>query len=267
MSVARALRSLAGATRANGRPSRRAHTTAHLYYQSDRVPRSLTSSGLVGTHRDALGTDAEFFGVDPVPTEVRIADGRGESLTLDANGFCLATDSRLAEHIDYYDNDAILNRYYASCEALVQAHTGAERVIAFDHNVRSRAKRADGRLSGAGASAVQEPLTTYGVHNDYTVSSAPRRIEQLSAATLGVNDTLRARADAPPPIDASAIDAHLSGRWRFVNVWRNISAAPVERSPLAMCDAGPHMVHSHTGHLPLGALLIPRTMCGTGATR
>ena len=27
---------------------------------------------------------------------------------------------------------------------------------------------------------------------------------------------------------------------------------------------GPHMVHSHTVHLPFGALLIPCTMCGTG---
>ena len=27
---------------------------------------------------------------------------------------------------------------------------------------------------------------------------------------------------------------------------------------------GPHMVHSHTVHLPLGALLSPCTMCGTG---
>ena len=31
-------------------------------------------------------------------------------------------------------------------------------------------------------------------------------------------------------------------------------------------SAGPHMVHSHTVHLPLGALLSPCTMCGTGAS-
>ena len=32
------------------------------------------------------------------------------------------------------------------------------------------------------------------------------------------------------------------------------------------CETGPHMVHSHTVHLPLGALLIPCNMCGTGAS-
>ena len=31
--------------------------------------------------------------------------------------------------------------------------------------------------------------------------------------------------------------------------------------------AGPHMVHSHTAHLPLGALLTWCAMCGTGADR
>ena len=33
----------------------------------------------------------------------------------------------------------------------------------------------------------------------------------------------------------------------------------------AECGPGPHMVPSHTVHLPLGALLTPCTMCGTGA--
>ena len=35
-------------------------------------------------------------------------------------------------------------------------------------------------------------------------------------------------------------------------------------SPLVSYEAGPHMVHCRTVHLPLGALLIWRTMCGTG---
>ena len=40
-------------------------------------------------------------------------------------------------------------------------------------------------------------------------------------------------------------------------------------SPAGRYWPGPHTVHCHAVHLPLGALLIPRTMCctGTGATR
>ena len=33
-----------------------------------------------------------------------------------------------------------------------------------------------------------------------------------------------------------------------------------------MHEPGPHIVHSHTVHLALGALRIPRTMCGTGTS-
>ena len=51
--------------------------------------------------------------------------------------------------------------------------------------------------------------------------------------------------------------------------WRNRQRGGVhpERAPhlLGLVRRGgqtPHMAHCHTVHLPLGALLIPRTMCG-----
>ena len=132
------------------RLARHASTRALMHYQSDHVPRSLTSTGRVGTRRDLAGSDAEFFGVDPVPTRVDIEDGRGAGFTLDANGFCLVGHAsehidpnpnptlplrtpthtptpnptpnpnpnpnqvgHAWEHIDYYDNASILNVYYA----------------------------------------------------------------------------------------------------------------------------------------------------------
>ena len=111
-------------------------------------------------------------------------------------------------------------------------------MLAFDHNLRARARKEKMEgLKGAGASAVQEPLITYGVHNDYTVRSAPRRVEALTQP-LAVNDTLRARGSgAAAPIDAAQLARLLRGRWLFVNVWRNVSTAPVESRPLALCDA------------------------------
>ena len=90
-----------------------------MHYQSERVPRSLTSTGRVGTRRDLAGSDGEFFGVDPAPTAVDIEDARGAGFTLDGNGFCMV--SHAWEHIDYYDNTAILNTYYAEVETLVRA--------------------------------------------------------------------------------------------------------------------------------------------------
>jgi hypothetical protein len=212
-------------------------TTATLYYQGPEVPRSLTSTGLVGTNRDVQGSDGEFFGVTPTPTVTSVRDGRGQPFSLDENGFC-RVDHAWA-HVDYYDNEAILGKYYSECEALVARHTGASRVLAFDHNLRARARKAAAdSLKGAGANAVQEPLITYGVHNDYTLASAPRRIEQLSQPR-GPNDTLRVRLEqgASSPIAADEVERLLSGRWQFINVWRNVSPEPVARAPLALCDA------------------------------
>eukprot|EP00966_Prymnesium_polylepis_P332942 7388415-Prymnesium_polylepis.1 len=138
---------------------RRCSTSAKLYYQGEAVPRSLTSTGLVGTNRDVAGSDGEFFGVDPVATTVAIANGRDRAFTMDENGFC-RVDHHI-EHIDYWDNSAILDTYYTQCEALVAAQTGATRVLAFDHNLRARRrKEAADMLKGDGANAVQEPLIT-----------------------------------------------------------------------------------------------------------
>lgn len=218
-----------------GRTTRRASTQALLHYQSDEVPRSIVSTGLVGTKRDVEGSDSEFFGVNPAPREMRISDARDQHFTLDTNGFCCI--SHPVEHIDYFDNSAVLTKYYAQCEALVAEHTGAARVLAFDHNLRSqKRKQAAVRLKGTGANAVQEPLINYGVHNDYTLASSGRRVEQLSLP-LGINDTLRTRAANSPPIQPREVESLLRGRWCFINVWRNVSPAPVERFPLALCDA------------------------------
>lgn len=64
------------------------HISAELLFL-EQVPTSILSTGQVGTNRDLLGSDGEFFGTDPLGLEVKIADGRGHRKTLDENGFCL----------------------------------------------------------------------------------------------------------------------------------------------------------------------------------
>ncbi|CAE7753213.1 unnamed protein product [Symbiodinium sp. CCMP2456] len=212
--------------------STQASTVGRLYFQSDQVPRSIISTGRVGTNRDLLGSDGEFFGTDPVALEVPIANGRDEKLNLDENGFCLLPHSWA--HIDYYDNEMVVETYYSECEDIVRKATGASRALAFDHNIRAKQrKQAGDRLRGG--SAVQEPLVSYGIHNDYTVTSSEQRIRQL-AKPPSKNDTRR-NADGSSLIDAAEVDQMLRKRWLFVNVWRNIADTPVESFPLAACDA------------------------------
>mmetsp|Transcript_58373 Transcript_58373/g.107754 ORF Transcript_58373/g.107754 Transcript_58373/m.107754 type:complete len:328 (-) Transcript_58373:81-1064(-) len=208
-------------------------TTAKVYYQGSDVPTSLKSTGKVGTYRDAQGSDAEFFGVNPVATEVEVFSARDEDKTLDDNGFQLFPHAW--SHIDYYDNDDVLMKYYPEVESLVKKCTGATKVVAFDHNIRSKSKKTAG-VALANGNAVQEPLITYGVHNDYTVTSAPLRVRQL-AQPPKLNDTLRPRLGATPPIDPNELETLLEGRWMLINVWRNISEAAVQSFPLGFCDS------------------------------
>jgi hypothetical protein len=140
---------------------------------------------------------------------VVIHDARAEApdATLDDAGFTLVDHTTAVE--DLYDAKAIRERYYREMETLVARVTGASRVLAFDHNVRSsqKAERKDAeRLS-------LEPVRL--AHNDYTERSGPQRVRDL----LGD--------------DAAAL---LERRCAVINVWKPIRG-PVETAPLAVCDA------------------------------
>lgn len=216
-------------------------TSAHLYYQGPSVPRTLTSTGCVGVHRNLAGSDSDFFGVDSVPTLCEIQDGRQspEPFSLDTHGFELVDETRENPHINYFAPAEVLDQYYPECEKLISRRTGASRVIAFDHNIRAKSRKpaaeaanSRGAPDGGGGPSIQEPLITYGVHNDYTMASAPRRVEQL-AAPASANDTWR----GTPRLRTDQVERLLKGRWLFVNVWRNVSAQPVQRAPLGLLDA------------------------------
>jgi hypothetical protein len=92
-------------------------------------------------------------------------------------------------------------------EALVRRVTGATRVVAFDHNLRSAAKT-ERREPG-----IQPPVRY--THNDYTERSGPQRVRDLFGDEA----------------------EHLIGRrFAVINVWKPIRG-PVEQTPLAVCDA------------------------------
>lgn len=85
--------------------------------------------------------------------------------------------------------------------------------MAFDHNVRPRGLKRGG-VTIDGGNAVQGPAGT--VHNDYSVTSAPRRLEQL-AAPPKQNDT-RARPAPAHPVRmgfGSGFAIFVGKRWDF----------------------------------------------------
>ena len=141
---------------------------------------------------------------------VTIADARpiAATLSLDVEGFALLQAPTAFAAFD--DEAAIRSLYYAEVERLIAAATGADRVVAFDHNVRSAARAA------LGEAGIRGPVPR--THNDFTARSGRER--------------------AARELEARGLDLDLlDGRFAIVNLWRPIGR-PVEKSPLALCDAG-----------------------------
>ena len=140
---------------------------------------------------------------DRRPVGIHDARALEPAPTLDREGFELV---RFESATDSFEAGAI-PAYYRDVEGLVKRETGALRVVAFDHNLRSSAR---GVRRGDGPN---EPVRF--PHNDYTESSGPQRVRDLL------------------PDEATAL---LERRFAVVNVWKPIGW-PVEVAPLAVCDA------------------------------
>jgi len=142
---------------------------------------------------------------DRRPMPIRDARQLDPPPSLDREGFTLARHVTAVE--DLYDEQAVRGVYYRELETLVKDVTGAARVVAFDHNLRSAAR------AGKGEDGVQGPVRY--AHNDYTERSGPQRVRDL----LG-----------------GEAERVLRGRFAVINVWKPIRG-PVEQAPLAVCDA------------------------------
>lgn len=204
-------------------------------YQSQDVARSLVANGAIVTKRDGSGSDAELAGAKWAPTEVAVANARRAGpFALDRQGFQLCASPTALAYDDFYDEELILKRYYPECAALVKSITGAATVAAFDHNVRCASGK-DSSKTIKGGSAVQSPAPL--VHGDYTTTSGPRRLEQLSQPPKA-NDTLGKVLGGKAVVSREALEMARRGRFAIVNVWRSIRDEPVSVLPLACVDAG-----------------------------
>ena len=139
---------------------------------------------------------------------VTIRDGRPlrGQFHLDKHGFEFVDHQTAMQ--DFLDIDELKSVYYAEIEQLVKDHTGATRVVVFDHTLRAgdeptREKR-----------RVRGPV--YLAHNDYTEWSAPERVRIH--------------------FSAQEAEALLQNRFAIVQVWRAINR-PIELDPLAIAEA------------------------------
>jgi hypothetical protein len=131
-----------------------------------------------------------------------------QGLTLDVSGFeTIWHRSTLTDWESFQNSERVKAIDYPEVEAALKSHTGADKVVIFDHTLR------DSTIELGGA-ALREPVRR--VHDDQTFESAPRRV-----------------AKHLPPDEAAW---RLERRFAIVNFWRPVGG-PVLRTPLAICDA------------------------------
>lgn len=213
-------------------------TSGAFNYLEESVLPSLFRNGKVMTKRDPDGNDYDTVGLLVNKLELRVYNARllseEKRPVCDINGFELLNAPLLNESLDFYNNDSVLNDYYKQCAQLVAESTGA-RAYPFDHNIRSVSEKELGKRI-AGGQQIQEPL--HFVHGDYTLSSAPQRLQDLTQPPSG-NDTLNSiLRSGETLIDSADAQRVLNGgRFAIINVWRNITDTPVSIHPLALCDS------------------------------
>ena len=168
------------------------------------VDTGVTPVSLVGAPG---GTDTRTGGGQSDPCRVVLRNGRLDagSFALERNGFRFVHHDTKVR--DFYDEDEIRRVYYPEMEALIKAESGANRVVVFDHTLRTPDQER------REAAKIREVVRR--VHNDYTEWSAPKRVRDLL------------------PDEA---DELLQRRFAIVQVWRPIRH-PVENWPLAIADA------------------------------
>ena len=144
--------------------------------------------------------------------EVDVHDGWDEvgRLSLDREGFELHGFAGRFDQFD--DDDAVKATFYPQVIRHVMEHTGARRVVVFDHTIRRRLP-ADLKVQ----TTVKRPAVLL-VHSDYTERSGPQRVRDIMGDEAG---------------------ALLGRRVAFYNVWKPLYRR-VEELPLAMCDATTH---------------------------
>ena len=149
-------------------------------------------------------------GTDSQEVDIHDAWPQLNTLSADKEGFELHEFEPSFK--DFDQDDLIKQMFYQQVVNFVKLHTGAKRVVVFDHTIRKRLP-SDLKVQ----TEVHRPAVLL-VHSDYTISSGPQRVRDIV------------------PDDA---DDLLQRRVAFFNVWKPLYQR-VEELPLAMCDASTH---------------------------
>jgi hypothetical protein len=140
---------------------------------------------------------------------VKIHDARKIlGLALDVSGFeVISHRGTLRDWASFQNVERVKAIDYPEVAAALRNHTGADKVLIFDHTLRDS-------TAVPGRPELREPVRR--VHDDQTFDSAPRRVARH--------------------LEPDEAAWRLRRRFAIVNFWRPVGGA-VLQSPLAVCDA------------------------------
>jgi hypothetical protein len=145
--------------------------------------------------------------------DVWIHDVRGETTSLDREGFVLVEHVSAIADFDRIEEDpAVDQQYIEETSALLAGVVGADRVVMLGGGKKRYGESATEKLAGLkNAKPARYP------HGDVTDVSGPEQAEGLLAFV--------------PDVDLADY-----GRWALYNLWRSTTRPPQDH-PLAVCDA------------------------------
>ncbi|MGA1597798.1 MAG: CmcJ/NvfI family oxidoreductase [bacterium] len=136
-----------------------------------------------------------------------------DQFSVDGSGFELHDFPGSFQGFD--EDQKIVGEFYPQVVDFVQQHTGAKRVVVFDHTIRRRMSNEQMESNVQDEKSVVNRPAVLLVHSDYTPQSGPQRVRDIL------------------PEEA---DALLKNRVAFFNVWKPLYNV-VEELPLAFCDS------------------------------
>jgi len=178
--------------------------TASLRFLADKESAAVYVASVGGVGKEVPAHEGKYVNVN-----VDIHNGRRTctEISLDTEGFLFVQDA-ITSVEDFYNDEQVTTIYEKEVNKLVMnACPGAKHVQVFDYTRRSSCPTI------RESHKTREPSAT--VHNDYTDTSGPKRLQELYPK-LGGGD-----------------EQH---RFAIVNVWKSIHGT-VQQSPLAVCNA------------------------------
>lgn len=154
-----------------------------------------------------------------LPTQMY--DARHIQASLDVQGFQLITQPSALPASEHTNPDRIKTVIYPETEDIIRCATGAARVHAYSHLVRTHSWQ-----------DVQPQLDDKSISDDHPLSGVPpSRGAHIDHSAHGSFEILR---DNTSSEEAERV-VQSGKRWGIINLWRPIK--PIERDPLCVCDA------------------------------